>query len=202
MNGRIHVNANFDPQEKPRFPPATTSSEAAGEGMSALFQLAYAEIHDLAKRYMQRERAAHTLTPTALVNEAWLRLADSDRNQFENVHHFAATAATIMRRILVNHAKARNAAKRGGGWTATSLDAIADEFSDRAMDLIVLDDALNQLETVDPLQRQLVDLRFFGGLTMEAAATLLGISPRKAWQEWAFAKAWLRREIGNNADDE
>ncbi|MCA9193889.1 MAG: sigma-70 family RNA polymerase sigma factor [Planctomycetales bacterium] len=164
-----------------------------------LFQLAYAELHEVACSYMQRERDSHTLSPTALLNEAYIRLAGSG-SRFRDYDHFAATAATVMRHILVNHAKAKRTAKRGKDWIKSPLDHLADQYDSRAGDLVALDAALEQLELVDNLQRRLVDLRFFAGFTMEQAADALGISARSAYYEWAHVRAWLRQQLAVDID--
>ncbi len=142
---------------------------------STLVEIAYGELHQLARGYMSRESSSHTLTPTALLNEAFLRLNENDKTQFNDLDHFVATAARVMRNVLVNHAKAKKTAKRGAGWVPTPLDTLTDEYCKRAGDLEELNECLERLETIDPVQRQLVDLRFFGGLTMSQSATALGL---------------------------
>lgn len=162
-----------------------------------LFTLVYDELHRIASGYMRRERKDHTLQPTAVVHEAYLRLMASVRGgaTFENESHFVATAAVAMRRILVDHAKTRKAAKRGGEMPALQLGAGAAEFEERAIDLLALDEALDRLEEHNPLQARLVVLRFFGGMSFERCAEALGVSERALYYEWAHARAWLRSRL-------
>lgn len=161
----------------------------------SLFTQAYSELHRLAESYMRRERSSHTLSATALINEAFLSLAKSSPKQFKDAEHFAATASVAMRHILVNHAKAKSAAKRGGEWQATQLDTLTEQFEQRSGDLEALDEVMRTLEKLDPVQHKLVELRFFGGLTMEQAARAVGISERSAFYEWSHARAWLRNQL-------
>jgi len=154
----------------------------------------YQELHRLAHHYMRRERAAHTLQTTALVHEAYLRLAAVDRMQFRDRAHFIAMAATMMRRILVDHARALGRDKRGGGISVTSLQDGAVEPPPN-VDLIALDEALERLAAVDAQQAHIVELRFFGGLTIDETAALLGVSAKTVKREWAIAKAWLYGEL-------
>ena len=168
---------------------------AAGEH---LLQIIYAELHRQAARAMRREEAAHTLQATALVNEAYLRLIDQTRVEWRNRAHFFGVAAQLMRRILVDHARARLADKRGGGKHALSLGDVdrhqaADD--DPGVDVLALHEALEKLATFDPQQTRLVELRYFSGLSIEETAEALGISASTVKREWAIARAWLRREI-------
>ncbi len=178
---------------------ADDSNNPMSDGIDAetdnLFALAYNELHQLAQKYMQSERNDHTLSATALLNEAFVRLAQSSPCQFKDEEHFAATAAVVMRHILINHAKAKSTAKRGGHWQRTHLDALAEQFERRSGDLEALDCALKELEQLDPVQHQLVELRFFGGLTMAQAARVVGLSERSAFYEWSHARAWLRNQL-------
>jgi RNA polymerase sigma factor (TIGR02999 family) len=178
---------------------ALLSAMARGDGAAAerLFPVVYDELHRIASSYMRGERPDHTLQATALVHEAFLRLAGSsqDAAPFESHRHFVATAALAMRRILVNHAKARAAEKRGGGQTVLALDDITAEFSRRSIDLIALEEALERLAALDARQARLVELRFFGGMTFEDCATTLGLSVRAVHYEWTHARAWLRDQI-------
>ena len=160
----------------------------------ALVPIVYDELHRLAHHYMRTERAGHTLQTTALVNEAYLRLVDVDRMQWRDRAHFFAMAATMMRRILVDHARAHARDKRGGGVVMTSLDEDVAAPS-RGIDVIALDDALERLGRIDGQQARLVELRYFAGLTIEEAAEALGISAGTLKREWAIAKAWLYREL-------
>lgn len=169
-----------------------------------LFPIVYEELHRLASSYMSRERANHTLQPTALINEAFLKLTksntDGDSSSWNDVNHFVATAALVMRRILVNHAKAKNALKRGGDKITFQLQEVAETFNDSAIDLVALDEALHRLAKLDATQHRLVELRFFGGMTTKQCAEVLKISERAAYYEWAHAKAWLRSQILGDAE--
>lgn len=160
-----------------------------------LVPLVYAELRRLARHYMKGERAAHTLQPTALVNEVYLRLAEIDRVQWRNRAHFVATAATLMRRVLVDYARAHGRDKRGAHLSVTSLDD--DHVADpgRGLDVVALDDALITLAQLDPRQSQVVELRFFGGLSIEETADALDISPATVKREWTMAKAWLYDQL-------
>ncbi|MFN3193156.1 MAG: ECF-type sigma factor [Aureliella sp.] len=176
---------------------AACGSEQATE---ELFEVVYKELHDLASAYMRRERAGHTLQPTALINEAFLRLtqASSDPdspNEFEDINHFVATAATVMRRILINHARAKKAKKRSGEMVSVDLQTLAESFDDSAIDLIALDEAMERLAGLDQRQHRIVELRFFGGMTTQQCAEVLGMSERAVFYEWAHARAWLRGQI-------
>lgn len=172
-------------------------SQGDTDAAARLFPLVYEELHRIASAYMRRERPDHTLQATALVHEAFLRLAGADQcaSHFENRRHFVATAAVAMRRILVNHAKAKGADKRGGNGAALALDDIAVEFSRRSVSLTALDEALERLALLDARQARLVELRFFGGMTFEECATMLGLSVRTVHYEWAHARAWLRGQL-------
>lgn len=168
-----------------------------------LFAVLYRELHRLADSCMARERSDHTLSPTALIHEAYLKLvkSNSDDGRYENLGHFMATAAVVMRRILVNHAKARKTQKRGGGQRRDYFDELHASFSERSIDLIALDEALNRLRELDEKQHRLVELRFFGGLSMEQCAEVLDVSPRLAYYEWSHARAWLRSQLENHPND-
>ena len=173
----------------------------AGEAgaLDELLPAVYAELQAQARRAMRREEAGHTLQTTALVHEAYLRLADQDRIVWRNRAQFFGIAAQLMRRILVDHARARVAAKRGGGAHPVTLagrgaDSPSDGGAD-PVDVLALHDALTRLAALDPQQARVVELRYFGGLTIEATAETLGISPATVKREWAVARAWLRREI-------
>lgn len=161
----------------------------------ALIPLVYDELRRLARRYLRRERPDHTLQSAALVNEAYLRLISQDQPNWQNRAHFFGVAAQIMRHILVDHARNRAAAKRGAGAPRLSLDAEVALPQGREMDLVVLDDALNHLADLDPKQSRLVELRFFGGLSIEETSVVLGVSPATVKREWATARAWLQREM-------
>ena len=162
--------------------------------------LVYDELRRLARRYLQRERPDHTLQATGLVHEAYLRLVDQTTVTCENRAHFLAIAAQQMRRILVDHARRHQTEKRGGGWEKIELEAAFEPSSERSVDLVALDDALQDLAALNARQSQIVELRFFGGLSFEEVAEVLDTSPRTAEREWRTARAWLRRVIFPSAD--
>jgi RNA polymerase sigma factor (TIGR02999 family) len=160
-----------------------------------LMPLVYEELRQLARQYLQRERPDHTLQATGLVHEAYLRLVDQSTTTWQNRAHFFGVAAQIMRRILVDYARSHRAEKRGGGWDKLAFDEAIAPSAERSVDLVALDDALKDLLALDPRQSQIVELRFFGGLTNEEVGEVLDVSPRTVKREWRIAKAWLRREI-------
>jgi RNA polymerase sigma factor (TIGR02999 family) len=160
-----------------------------------LVPLVYDELRRLAHHYMRGERPDHVLQTTALVNEAYLRLAGLSQMEFHDRTHFFAMAATQMRRILVDHARERNRDKRGGGVQVTSLSDLAADVPDGAVDVSALDEALVELSRFDARQARIVELRFFGGLTMEETAKALDISPATVGREWLSAKAWLHHHL-------
>lgn len=166
------------------------SPQAAAE----LAPLVYPELHRLAVRYMARERKNHTLQPTALVNEAYFRLLKRDGLEWQNRAHFFAVASQLMRHILVDHARLRNAQKRGAGFQVTLNDYIA-ATGETNMDLVALDEALNRLATVDERQSRIVEMHFFGGLSMDEIAAVLGISGRTVKRDWRIARTWLYGEL-------
>ena len=174
-------------------PPADNgpSSKTLEEALPAV----YTELRQLAASYLRRERADHTLQPTALVHEAYLRLAGQRNVRWENRAQFLGVAARMMRRILANHAARRNAGKRGGGGGRFALDEDLDFFDRREVSIAAVDQALRDLETLDSRQGQIVELRFFGGLTIEEVAEVLEVSPATVKREWSTAKLWLYREI-------
>jgi len=160
-----------------------------------LMPLVYEELRRLAHRYMGRERIDHTLQTSGLVNEAYLRLIDQSRVQWRNRAHFFGIAAQMMRRILVDYARSRGYAKRGGDARQVSLDEAAIVSEERATEVVALDDALKGLAEFDVRKSQIVELRFFGGLSIEETAEVLAVSPGTVMRDWTLAKAWLRREI-------
>lgn len=164
---------------------------SAGE---ALIEAVYGDLRRMARGYLRREQSDHLLPPTALVHEAYLRLVDQRRVQWHNRAQFFAIAARVMRRILVDYARTRGAAKRGGGIHVTLPHADA-HVDPPTTDILALDVALEKLAAIDPRQSELVELRFFGGLTVDEAATLLGIAPVTVKRDWALARAWLYREL-------
>ena len=162
--------------------------------LDSLTSVVYAELRRIANGYLRRERRDHTLQPTALVHEAWMRLVKQDQASFDNRKQFFALAAQIMRRILVDHARAHYSAKRGGTRLAVSLKDIAAFGAQPDADLLALHDVLNRLEEIDPVQARLVELRFFGGLTIRETAVVMQISHATVEREWRTAKAFLKRE--------
>jgi RNA polymerase sigma-70 factor (ECF subfamily) len=162
--------------------------------LNKLTPIVYQELHRLARHYLTRERTGHSLQTTALVNEAYMRLVDYKRMQWQNRAHFFAVSGQLMRRILVEHARRHNL-KRGGDVQHVSLEEAAEVRGDRAADLAALDDALNALERLDPRKVQVVEMRFFGGLSVEETAEVLKVSPVTVMRDWSTAKAWLYREL-------
>ena len=162
------------------------------EALRALVPLVYDELRRVAHRYLRKERADHTLQSTALVHEAYLRLEKQGAAKFENRAHFLAICAQLMRQILVEYARSRDAAKRDGGERVT-LDGLA--FKSRGLDIIALDDALNELAKLDRQQSRIVELRFFGGLSVEETSDVLELSPRTVKRHWASARAWLHHQM-------
>lgn len=164
--------------------------------MNDLLPLLYGELKRIAARQLRNERPGHTLCTTALVHEAWLELSHLDRIKFQNRSHYLALAAQAMRRVLIDHAVARGAQKRGGGQHVTSLD---DDplviVEDRAAELLDLDDALQRLRALDERQARIVECRFFGGMNIEETAAAIEVSPATVKREWALARAWLNREL-------
>jgi RNA polymerase sigma factor (TIGR02999 family) len=163
-----------------------------------LLPMVYEELRSLAGRFMLSERTGHTLQPTALVHEAYLRLVGADVG-WQGRSHFIGVAARAMRQILVNHALARRAEKRGGGRTPVSLDEAVAAYEDRAIDLVALDEALSRLAELDPDQGRIVECRFFGGLNMTEIAELTGRPLRSVEHDWSMARAWLRRQLDGGA---
>jgi RNA polymerase sigma factor (TIGR02999 family) len=165
------------------------------EALDQLLPLVYDELRRQAARYLRREHAGHTLQTTALIHEAYIRLVDQKRVQWQNRAHFFGIAAQMMRRILVDHARSRKYAKRCGDARQVPLDEVAIVSAERAADVMALDDALTSLATVDQRKSQVVELRFFGGLSIDETATVLAVSPGTVMRDWTLAKAWLRREM-------
>jgi RNA polymerase sigma factor (TIGR02999 family) len=163
-----------------------------------LMPLVYDELRELAARQLRGERRDHTLRPTALVHEAFLRLV-GQRVEVQSRVHFFALAAQVMRRVLVDHARARGAGKRGGGRERVTLEEDAAVEGPREIDLIALDGALRELNVIDPAKVRLVELRFFGGLSVDESAGILGVSPSTAAREWRLARAWLYRHLRDEA---
>jgi len=191
--------------EAPKTAEVTQLLRAWGSGdraaLDRLTPLVYDELRRMARRYMRNERGGNTLQTTALVNEAYLRLIDVKNVNWSDRVHFFAVSAQMMRRILVDAARARGSAKRGGlvkrvaHSTAVNLDEIPDAGSDRGKELIAVDDALKQLAEFDPRKAQVVEFRYFGGLSVDETAEVLKISPQSVMRDWKLAKAWLMREL-------
>ena len=169
-------------------------SEGNQDAFEKLTPLVYGELHRLAHHYMAGERTGHTLQSTALVNEAYLRLVQANHVRWQNRAHFFAVSAQLMRRILVDFARSRQYAKRGGNAPMLSLDQAPVAISDCA-ELVALDDALSALAAVDPRKSQVVELRFFGGLSVEETAEVLKVSVETVMRDWKLARVWLRREL-------
>jgi RNA polymerase sigma-70 factor (ECF subfamily) len=161
-----------------------------------LLPLVYEELRRLARSYMLRERPDHTLQTTALVHEAYLRLVDVSSASFQDRAHFFGMCALLMRRILVDSARSRASSKRGGDWRPVQLEDALVVSPESEMDLVGLDDALKALEAVDPRKSRVVELRFFGGLSVEESAEVLKVSVETVMRDWKLAKSWLRRELG------
>jgi len=177
-------------------------SDGDQSALDKLVPLVYAELRRLASHYMSRERAGHSLQTTALVNEAYLRLVDYKRMRWEGRAHFFAVSAQLMRRILVEHARSHRYLKRGGGAPRVSLEEAAVISEERAADLVALDDAIESLAAIDQRKSRVVELRFFGGLSVEETAEVLKVSPLTVMRDWSTAKAWLYRELSQGSGDE
>jgi RNA polymerase sigma factor (TIGR02999 family) len=166
------------------------------QALDELTPLVYEELRNQAARYLRRERPDHTLQTTALIHEAYLRLVDARDVQWEDRAHFFAIAATMMRRILVDHARRRGSEKRGGSYIRMPLDEALSAADETDVDLLAVDEALERLAAFDPQQARVVELRFFSGLTVNETAAVLGISAKTVNRDWAVARAWLSREMG------
>jgi RNA polymerase sigma-70 factor, ECF subfamily len=169
------------------------------EALGELTPLVYEELRRLAHHYMSRERPGHTFQTTALVHEAYLRLVDQKETHWQNRAHFFGIAAQLMRRILVDHARSHARAKRGGGAHNEPLNEAAVLSPERGADVVALDDALKRLAEIDPRKCRVVELRYFGGLTVEETAEVLKVSPITVKRDWSVAKAWLHREISHGS---
>jgi len=177
-------------------------SDGDQSALEKLIPLVYAELHRLARRYMGREHAGHTLQTSALVNEAYLRLVDTRGMRWQNRTHFFAVSAKIMRRILVDFARASQNLKRGGGARPVSLDEALIVSPECGADLIALDEALHRLGVLNPRQSHVVELRYFGGLNEDEVAEALKVSSRTVRHEWSLARAWLYRELSRGGRDD
>jgi len=170
------------------------------EKVDQLMQLLYGELRRMAASYLRGERTGHTLQPTALVNEAYLRLVEQDATDWKNRSHFLAIAAQAMRRVLVDHARRGHAAKRGGPLPKLSLEQAIVYSKEQAVELVVLDELMERLAGMDPQQARIVELRVFGGLTVEETAEVLRVSPATVKRDWTLAKAWLAREMDRRSE--
>lgn len=165
------------------------------EALDPLYSRVYADLHRLARGRMRHERSGHTLQTTALVHEAFLRLAEQVKSGWESRGHFLAIAAQTMRRVLVDHARRRRGPKRGGGAAHLSLEKLGDVATQPALDVLGVHNALKALATLDPRKAKMVELRFFGGLGIEETAECLHVSPGTVMRDWTLAKAWLKRQL-------
>jgi len=170
------------------------------EALRTLVPLVYDELRRLAHRYLQKERPDHTLQSTALVHEAYVRLVKQEGGKFQNRAHFFAISAQLMRQILIEYARSQRAAKRDRGQKVTLNDEVALVKKSRSVDLVALDEALEGLAKLDAQQSRIVELRFFGGLSIEETAQVLGISPATVKRDWSTAKAWLHHEMSGTAE--
>lgn len=174
-------------------------SKGNRDALDELTPLVYGELRQLAARQLRRERPGHTLQSTALVHEAYMKLIEQRRVQWQDREHFFAIASRLIRRILVSHARAHNAWKRGGGKTMLAIEESVAIAQPRNLDLLALDDALETLSQADEQQARIVELRFFGGVSIEGTAKVLGISVSTVNRDWNVARAWLYRELSRNA---
>ena len=170
-------------------------SEGDDSALEQLTPLVYDELHRLAHQHMRREKAGHILQTSALINEAYVRLVDQVQTPWQNRAHFFGIAARLMRQILVDEARKQNSAKRGGAMVQVPLDDVGTLAQAQAGNVIALDDALKHLEAIDKRQSNIVELRFFGGLSIEETADILKVSPGTVMRDWTFARAWLRSQM-------
>jgi len=170
-------------------------SEGDQNALDKLMPMVHDELHRLAHQHMRRESAGHVLQTSALINEAYIRLVDQPQMRWQSRGHFFGIAARLMRHILVDDARKRNAAKRGGSLIQVPLDEASTVVQEQAANVAALDDALQRLETIDERQGKIVELRFFGGLSIEETAEVLKVSPGTVMRDWTFARAWLRNEM-------
>jgi RNA polymerase sigma factor (TIGR02999 family) len=170
-------------------------SDGDNGALEQLMPLVYGELRRMARRYMRQQPSSHTLQTTALIHEAYLRLAGQEEKRWENRAHFFGVAAQAMRHILVDYARARNTGKRGGAARTVSLEEAAIVSNQRTAELVALDDALSELARLSPRQSRMVELRYFGGLSVEETAEVLGVSADTVTRDWSQAKAWLHREL-------
>lgn len=197
---KTHAKRDWNVASELHHPHDPNSSAPSVRSAEELLPEVYDELHALAERFLFRERPDHTLQPTALINEAYLRLSEKNSAAWNDRSHFVLIAARAMRQVLVNHAVHRGAQKRGGNWREIALDEAVAIFSEASIDIIALDEALAKLSKLDEIQGRIVELRYFGGLTTEEAAAVLGLSSRTLEREWSMARAWLRRELEDPGD--
>jgi RNA polymerase sigma-70 factor (ECF subfamily) len=192
----------MDNSNEPGAATALLLASSAGDTQARerMLPIIYGELRNLAAQYLRRERPGHTLEPTALVHEAYCRLIDQRRVDWSNRAQFIGLAAVMMRRILVNHARDRIAAKRGGSAERVPLTIVAEQIGAPEVDLLGLHDALDQLAELDARKCQIVELKFFGGLTMDEIAATVGVSRATVEREWTFARAWLYRAVSGASD--
>jgi RNA polymerase sigma factor (TIGR02999 family) len=187
------------PLTMPEEPPITVLLQRFASGdkvaLDSLIPLVYSELQRLARGYLRNERSGHTLQPTALVHEAYARLLRQDQPDYQNRAHFLGVAAQVMRQILIDHARTKNAEKRGGGRPNFSVDEATEIAIDRPSELIAIDDALNELARTDAIKAKLIEMRFFGGLTAEESAEALQMSVNDVRRHLRVAQAWLKREL-------
>lgn len=169
--------------------------EGRSEGVNQLLPQVYARLHEMAKQQLAREDVGHTLQPTALLHEAYLKLVDQKSTKWQNEAHFLAVAATAMRRILIDHARGREREKRGGSRQRISITNVELAMPASKVDVLALDEALERLAKADPVAARIVEMRFFAGMEMEWIAQVLGMSDRTARRHWVYAKAWIAREL-------
>ena len=177
-------------------------SDGEQEALDRLIPLVYNELHRLAHRYMGRERSAHTLQSTALVHEAYERLINLKDMDWKNRAHFFAVSAQVMRRILVDYARSRRYSKRGGEWRQVPLNEAVAVFRDNRTDIVALDDALQTLAGIDPRKNRVVEMRFFGGLSIKETAEVLNVSEETVLRDWRLAKVWLLRQLSREEQHE
>ncbi|HWE49693.1 MAG TPA: sigma-70 family RNA polymerase sigma factor [Bryobacteraceae bacterium] len=173
--------------------------EGDKDALDSLVPIAYAELRRLADSYLRRERSDHTLQPTALIHEAYLRLVDQDQPDYRSRSHFFGVAAQLMRQILVDHARTRNAGKRGGGEAKIPLESVAEASQTRPESFLDLDLALRKLEERDPRKARVIEMRFFGGLTAEESAEVLQVSVETIRRDLRLGQAWLQRELARTS---
>ncbi len=176
---------------------ARSATDAGAPNVAQLVPLVYDELRELAQKYFRHERPGHTLQPTAVVHEAYMRLVDESRVDWQGRTHFRAICARVMRQVLVDHARARKRVRRGGGRAPLSLESAVAPLELEGLDPVELHDALERLAALDAREARVVELRFFGGLSVEEVAETLGVSTRTVEGDWSHAKAWLHAQLGN-----